>query len=121
VTAAQALSRPDFSLDDARAGGLTVDLDPAALAIDESTLVAEFRYRGYLKRHDAQWRRALEQEARPIPAGFEYRGIPGLSREVTERLSSIRPDTLGHAARVPGVTPAAIAIVAARLAAARPT
>jgi tRNA uridine 5-carboxymethylaminomethyl modification enzyme len=43
-------------------------------------------------------------------------GIPGLSREVTERLSSIRPATVGQASRVPGVTPAAVAIVASRLA-----
>lgn len=115
VTAAQALSRPDVTLADVKAAGLLVELDAAVPEIDEATLAAEFRYRGYLKRHDAQWRRTLEQEAKRIPAGFNYAGIPGLSREVSERLSSIRPDTLGHAARVPGVTPAAIAIVASRL------
>jgi tRNA uridine 5-carboxymethylaminomethyl modification enzyme len=58
----------------------------------------------------------LTQESHAIPSDFEYVGIPGLSREVTERLSSIRPDTIGQAARVPGVTPAAVAIVAARVA-----
>ena len=115
IPAAQALSRPDVTLDDVRAAGLVVDSDPETPEIDEATLSAEFRYRGYLKRHDAQWRRTLERESKPIPAGFNYRAIPGLSREVTERLSSIRPDTLGHAARVPGVTPAALAIVASRL------
>ena len=116
MAAAQALSRPDVTLDEMRAAGLAVDVDLETPEIDEATLTAEFRYRGYLKRHDAQWRRTLEQQAKPIPDGFEYRGIPGLSREVTERLTSVRPDTLGHAARVPGVTPAALAIVAARLA-----
>ena len=78
--------------------------------------MAEWKYRGYLARHEAQWRRTLTQESHTIPSDFVYVGIPGLSREVTERLSSIRPDTIGQAARVPGVTPAAVAIVAARVA-----
>jgi tRNA uridine 5-carboxymethylaminomethyl modification enzyme len=60
--------------------------------------------------------RARAQETRAIPVHFEYHGIPGLSREVVERLSDIRPETIGQAARVPGVTPAAVAIVAARVA-----
>jgi len=85
-------------------------------AFDEASFVAEWKYRGYLRRHEMQWQRTLSQEARPIPADFAYAGIPGLSREVTERLSSIRPATIGQAARVPGVTPAAVAIVASRLA-----
>jgi tRNA uridine 5-carboxymethylaminomethyl modification enzyme len=51
-----------------------------------------------------------------IPAGFTYAGIPGLSREIVERLTALRPTTVGQAARVPGVTPAAVAIVASRIA-----
>ena len=64
----------------------------------------------------AQWRRTLAQEARSIPADFNYAVIPGLSHEAVERLSAVRPGTIGQAARVPGVTPAAVAIVAARVA-----
>jgi tRNA uridine 5-carboxymethylaminomethyl modification enzyme len=78
--------------------------------------VAEFKYAGYLKRHDAQVARTRADEARPIPQDFVYAGVPGLSREVVERLSSVRPGTIGQASRVPGVTPAAVAIVAARIA-----
>jgi len=59
--------------------------------------------------------RARADEDRRIPGSFEYRGIPGLSHEVVERLTAVRPTTLGQAARVPGVTPAAAAILAARL------
>ena len=51
----------------------------------------------------------------PIPAAFDYAGIPGLSREVVERLTAVRPATIGQASRVPGVTPAAVAIVSAHL------
>jgi tRNA uridine 5-carboxymethylaminomethyl modification enzyme len=116
ITVAQALERPPVTLGDMTARGFRLETVPDESAFDEATFVAEWKYRGYLRRHDAQWQRTLAQEARSIPAGFEYAGIPGLSREVTERLSSIRPSTIGQAARVPGVTPAAVAIVAARLA-----
>jgi tRNA uridine 5-carboxymethylaminomethyl modification enzyme len=50
-----------------------------------------------------------------IPAAFQYRGIPGLSREAVERLTAVRPVTLGQASRVSGITPAAVAIVGARI------
>jgi hypothetical protein len=50
-------------------------------------------------------------EGRRIPRVFSYRGIPGLSREIRETLERVRPVTLGHALRIPGVTPAAIAVL----------
>jgi tRNA uridine 5-carboxymethylaminomethyl modification enzyme len=46
-----------------------------------------------------------------IPTGFPFGKVPGLSREVVERLTSVMPETLGQAARVPGVTPAAVAVL----------
>ena len=55
------------------------------------------------------------QESRAIPAGFQFEGIPGLSRESVERLSSVRPETLGQALRIPGITAAAVALVAAHV------
>jgi tRNA uridine 5-carboxymethylaminomethyl modification enzyme len=84
--------------------------------IDAATLEAECKYRGYLKRHDANQARVASQQERAIPADFDYAAVPGLSREIVERLSAIRPATLGQAGRVPGVTPAAVAIVASRVA-----
>ena len=50
-------------------------------------------------------------EGRRIPAQFKFRGIPGLSREVSEKLEKVRPETLGQASRIPGVTPAAVAVL----------
>jgi len=116
VPVSQALERPAVTLDDVAALGFQMETAGDEAAIDEATFVAEWKYRGYLRRHEAQWQRTLSQEARAIPTDFAYAGIPGLSREVTERLSSIRPATIGQASRVPGVTPAAVAIVASRLA-----
>ncbi len=85
-------------------------------AFDAATVAAETKYEGYLRRETTRLARVQAQENRPIPAAFEYAGIPGLSREVVERLSEVRPATIGQASRVPGVTPAAVAIVAARVA-----
>ncbi|HEX5217662.1 MAG TPA: tRNA uridine-5-carboxymethylaminomethyl(34) synthesis enzyme MnmG [Vicinamibacterales bacterium] len=115
TTAAQALSRPPVSLELLARQGFEIERDADRPDLDAATIEAEFKYHGYLKRHDAQLARARDQEHHRIPGAFEYRGVPGLSREIVERLSSIRPTTLGQAARVPGVTPAAVAIIAARL------
>lgn len=114
-TAAEALGRPLVSVADVVAAGCALDLDDTR-EIDRGTLEAECKYRGYLVRHAQQRARVESQSARVIPSDFEYLGIPGLSREVVERLSSVRPATLGQAGRVPGVTPAAVAIVASRIA-----
>lgn len=116
ISVADALARPAVTLSDMRARGFATALEPAGASFDDATLVAELKYAGYLKRHDVVWQRALAQEQRAIPSEFAYAGIAGLSREVVERLTAIRPETLGQAARVPGVTPAAVAILASRLA-----
>jgi len=114
-TAAEALGRPTVSVDEVLDAGCRLVLDDSR-EIDRATLEAECKYRGYLVRHAQQRARVESQREREIPAAFEYAGIPGLSREVVERLASVRPTTLGQAGRVPGVTPAAVAIVASRLA-----
>lgn len=116
VTVAQAIARPDVPMAEIVSAGAEFVVDPEFGAIDLGTVEAEFRYQGYLKRHDAQLARVRAQSDRMIPAGFSYAGIPGLSREVVERLTAVRPATIGQAGRVPGVTPAALAIVAARVA-----
>jgi tRNA uridine 5-carboxymethylaminomethyl modification enzyme len=116
LTAGQALGRPGVTRDDVARAGFALELDDARGDLDASTVEAECKYAGYLGRHAAQVARLEADERRGIPHDFEYRWIPGLSREVVERLSQVRPATVGQASRVPGVTPAAVAIVAARLA-----
>jgi len=114
--AAQALARPPVTLAELAEQGFRIESSPAHEHIDASTLTAELKYAGYLKRHEAVLARARAQESCAIPADFRYEGVPGLSREASERLSAVRPATLGQAGRIPGITPAAVAIVAARLA-----
>ena len=70
-----------------------------------------FRYEGYLAQQERQIERLRRAEQRRIPASFDYRKISGLSREVTEKLTKVRPLTLGQAQRIPGVTPAAVSLV----------
>lgn len=76
-----------------------------------NTVETEIKYSGYIGQQERQVARLKDSERRPIPAGFAYDSIPGLSREVRQKLDRVRPDTLGQAARIPGVTPAAIAVL----------
>jgi tRNA uridine 5-carboxymethylaminomethyl modification enzyme len=115
---ARALGRPRVTVDDVVRAGCVLELDEAR-EVDRATLEAECKYRGYLARHEVQRARVERQSSCPIPDSFRYDGVPGLSNEVVERLTMVRPETIGQAGRVPGVTPAAVAIIAARLARAR--
>jgi tRNA uridine 5-carboxymethylaminomethyl modification enzyme len=115
TTAAQALARPTTTMAAVEEAGFLVEVDRTRPAIDRATIEAECKYEGYIRRHEALWARTKAQDARSIPPEFVYAGVPGLSREMVERLSAIRPATIGQAARVAGVTPAAVAIVAARV------
>lgn len=76
-----------------------------------SSLETELKYAGYVAQQDRQIARLRQAEGRRIPERFGFRGVPGLSREVSEKLERVRPETLGQAARIPGVTPAAIAVL----------
>jgi tRNA uridine 5-carboxymethylaminomethyl modification enzyme len=92
--------------------GLMLETTADTLAWDLSSLEGTVRYDGYLRRQAAELARAERDERRAIPAGFAFSRVPGLSREVVERLSHVQPVTLGQALRVPGVTPAAVAVIA---------
>ena len=76
-----------------------------------TTVQTEIKYAGYIGQQERQIERLSDAERRPIPAEFGYRDIPGLSREIRDKLEKVRPATLGQAARIPGVTPAAIAVL----------
>jgi tRNA uridine 5-carboxymethylaminomethyl modification enzyme len=76
-----------------------------------TTVETEFKYAGYIAQQEKQIKRLEGSENRQIPEEFNYEGIPGLSKEIQQKLGRVRPITLGQARRIPGVTPAAIAIV----------
>jgi tRNA uridine 5-carboxymethylaminomethyl modification enzyme len=116
IPASRALKHPGISLLKlADEGQLELDVDPRDAAIDVASVETEFKYEGYLRREYAAVDRQRRQEMRAIPGDFAFRGIPGLSREMVDRLSQVQPSTLGQASRIPGVTPAAVAVVASHL------
>jgi len=84
-----------------------------------STIETEVKYSGYMAQQERQIARLKDAERRPIPTSFGFDGVPGLSREIREKLERVRPATLGQAARIPGVTPAAVAILDVYLSLAR--
>lgn len=69
------------------------------------------KYDGYIKRQTELVKRFKKMEDISIPAAFEYADVPGLSNEVKEKLSAIHPSSIGQAARIPGITPAAVSIL----------
>src|SRR5947209_1900444 len=71
----------------------------------------EIKYEGYLQQQQRAIERLKKAEQRSIPEWFDYHSVSGLSREMQEKLVKIRPRTLGHASRIPGVTPAAVSLV----------
>jgi len=114
VPADRALKQPEVRLDGlVAAGQLTLETIPATEALDLASVETEFRYEGYLKRQMASVERLRRQEGRAIPDRFPFGSVPGLSREMIQRLGEVRPATLAQASRIPGVTPAAVAVVAA--------
>ncbi len=76
-----------------------------------TTVETEIKYAGYMAQQERQIRQLESAESRVIPDAFIYEGIPGLSNEVRQKLTRVRPTTLGQARRIPGVTPAAIAVL----------
>jgi tRNA uridine 5-carboxymethylaminomethyl modification enzyme len=78
-------------------------------------LEVQARYAGYLERQDEEIARQRRHEATAIPPAFDYATIRGLSAEVRQKLEQVRPQTLGQAMRIPGVTPAAVSLLLVHL------
>ncbi|HSD71532.1 MAG TPA: FAD-dependent oxidoreductase, partial [Thermoanaerobaculia bacterium] len=85
---------------------------------EKAVLEARVRYEGYVRRELERVERLRPLENRRIPVDFDYQ-LPGLSREVIEKCARRRPGTVGEAGRIPGVTPAAVAIICAHVGRAR--
>jgi tRNA uridine 5-carboxymethylaminomethyl modification enzyme len=104
-TVASALRRPDVRFSD-----LTGELPGVTPRIGER-LETEIKMAGYVGRQETAIARAAADESHLLPDDFDYRGVAALSLEARDKLSRIRPRTLGAAARVPGITPADVAVL----------
>jgi len=121
LTGAQLLKRPEVKIDDLMewineglgSAGIRISTENEnLLAREEARRVeTDFKYEGYLAQQEKQIERMKRAEARRIPEWFDYRKVSGLSREVVEKLTRVRPLTLGQAARIPGITPAAVSLM----------
>jgi len=78
--------------------------------VDAQTEI-QLKYQGYVDRQSAIVDRFRRMEQATIPANLDYSKISGLSREVCEKLVRVKPRSLGQAARIPGITPAAISLL----------
>ena len=83
--------------------------------LDIASVETAVKYEGYLVRQQQAVSRAQHSEKRRIPDEFPFERVPGLSREMVQRFLEVRPETLGQAQRIPGVTPAAVAVIGAYL------
>jgi tRNA uridine 5-carboxymethylaminomethyl modification enzyme len=116
VSASQLLRQPDIRLADLMSrGDVALDTDSAAMDLDVASVETAIKYAGYLKQEASRAERLRRDERRRIPEHFPFARVPGLSREVVQRLSQVHPETLGQASRIPGMTPAAIAVLGAYL------
>jgi tRNA uridine 5-carboxymethylaminomethyl modification enzyme len=107
-TLAERLRHPDTD------AAMLIGLAPELAAVSGDVLeeaIQDHRYAPYVARQDDEITRLRSDEAVRLPLALDYAGIPGLSNEMVERLSDVRPATLGAAARIRGVTPAALAAI----------
>ena len=116
VPASQALRRPEIRLESLISqGDVALETSQTDGLLDVSSVETMVKYEGYLVRQEQAVARAQHAERRRIPDAFPFEKVPGLSREMVQRFSETRPETLGQAQRIPGVTPAAVAVVGAYL------
>jgi tRNA uridine 5-carboxymethylaminomethyl modification enzyme len=118
-TLAQLLKRPEITIE--RFAPILQPLIPEFFERDAPSsskvhnelkaVETEIKYEGYLSQQQRAIDRLKKAEQRGIPDWFDYRSVSGLSREMQETLLKVRPRTLAHASRIPGVTPAAVSLV----------
>ncbi len=104
------LKRPEASIE-VLSDWISVQLGESVARGVLTTIETEIKYAGYIDQQVRQIARLREAEGRVIPGDFDFRAVPGLSLEVVEKLERVRPESLGQAQRIPGLTPAAIAVL----------
>ncbi len=108
VTLAELLRRPELSYD------IVTQLSPATDPLPEDvceSVEIELKYEGYLDRQEEQVQRFHNLEKKYIPENFDYAAIAALRNEAIEKFTRIRPRSLGQASRIPGISPADIALL----------
>jgi tRNA uridine 5-carboxymethylaminomethyl modification enzyme len=117
-TLAQLLKRPEITIErlvpvlrDLARELFADETFPVTVRNELKSVETEIKYAGYLQQQQKAIERLKKAEQRAIPEWFDYGSVSGLSREMQETLLKIRPRTLGHAGRIPGVTPAAVSLV----------
>jgi len=108
VTLAQILRRPEISLAQIRM--LHPDVPRYSQDVDSQAEI-QLKYEGYVTRQLDIVERLKKMENAQLPVHIDYSKISGLSREVCEKLSRVRPQSIGQASRIPGITPAAISLL----------
>ena len=106
------LSFPDVKIPD------LMDLIPELSRVDDHTRTQvenDAMYANYIARQERDVARLKKDEAQPIPKDFDYSCVNGLSNELQSKLGRVRPETLGQASRIDGMTPAALALVLTRI------
>jgi len=106
LTAIEHVGLPDW---------MTSDADERLLEQVQLQVEVQAKYTGYIDRQQLEIDRQRRQEELPVPLDIDYAAVRGLSNEVRQRLASVRPETVGQASRVPGVTPAAISLLLVHL------
>jgi tRNA uridine 5-carboxymethylaminomethyl modification enzyme len=84
---------------------------PSQIRNELKSVETEIKYEGYLLQQQRAIERLKKSEQHSIPEWFDYHSVSGLSREMQEKLTRVRPRTIGQASRIPGVTPAAVSLV----------
>jgi len=127
-TLAQLLKRPEITIEqlalllrsaapqffergDTMPGASSAGFISSEIRNELKSVETEIKYEGYLLQQQRAIERMKKSEQRTIPDWFDYRSVSGLSREMQEKLLRVQPRTLGHASRIPGVTPAAVSLV----------
>ncbi|OLE13831.1 MAG: tRNA uridine-5-carboxymethylaminomethyl(34) synthesis enzyme MnmG [Acidobacteria bacterium 13_1_20CM_4_56_7] len=125
-TLAQLLKRPELSIEQLAAilkklkpefferennHQSSEDSLPSQIRNELKSVETEIKYEGYLLQQQRAIERLKKSEQHSIPEWFDYHSVSGLSREMQEKLTKIRPRTIGQASRIPGVTPAAVSLV----------
>jgi len=120
VTAFELLRRPEVGYDDLP--GLEANPMASLAALDDRLPAAvrlqvevRAKYSGYIERQQDEIDRQRKHEELPLPQDLDYGNVAGLSNEVRQRLTAARPDTLGQASRLPGITPAAVSVLLVHL------